>query len=224
MIEWWQSLVSSVVTGALVVSASIAVWFLNSKTARDAQHREHEHVLAIEAQRQETERKKRRDDVRRERLNERAAPVLEFLDIMEAEQGRRLVKEMLSSGSHKEQMQTYLENLDPQIKAGLDPRIWTEFSAIYEELVAMKTAPTRDWQDVMKQYGGKMPIATTGDLRDILVKLLGHLAAGETGLYDLTEVATLIRDAREIVDHSLIDLPEPNAKEATPGEERSARG
>ena len=114
MIEWWQSLVSSVVTGALVVSASIAVWILNSKTARDAQHREHEHVVAIEAQRQETERKKRRDDVRRERLNERAAPVLEFLDIMEAEQGRRLVKEMLSSGSHKEQMQTYLENLDPR--------------------------------------------------------------------------------------------------------------
>ena len=68
---------------------------------------------------------------------------------------------MMRGGDAKQRFEDYLRALDPATKAQIPQDAWDNLSTIWEELVVADTIPEERWQDLVKEYGGR--IALIGD-------------------------------------------------------------
>ncbi len=206
-----------VLGGALALVSGLAVSLLNARISRDVQdrqhrydldrqQRDHEHAARMEAQQRQAERQARRDEALRKHLRDEAEPLYEFLNIVERQQGRRLLRGMLQEGGAQERFEEYLQGLDPSLKERINPVVWTNLSALWEEMVQMDTQPTVRWQEVVKEYGLRLAMVGDEELRRMLTDLLAHVAGGDKGHLSESEVSTLIRDARIQLATAIIEL------------------
>lgn len=178
MIEWWQAgLISmpSAILGGLVVGGTTLV----------LQKRQHRHDVEMQAQRLEAERQRQRMDAVREQNKRMAAPLYDFLEIVERRQGDRFLGMSLRAKGMKERVEDVL-------KARLAPEV-------HEAFVRAITTPEVNWLEVNKKYMGRIVTIPHEDLRLILTKLLTHICTGEKGWLSGSEISTLIVEARGIL-------------------------
>ena len=198
------------VGAALSTGSGIVVWWLSSRTAREVQETEHSHDADLQDRRLEAEREAARSETKRAYLKQRAQPLLEFLEIVEREQGRRLLEGGLRGGDAKQRFEAGFHQLDPAVKAQMDPLVWENLGAIWEELVRADTQPAVRWQDLIKEYGGKIVLVLDEDLRLKFVRLLAHLSAGAYGgQLSESEVSTLVVEARIGLLDAIIEADRP---------------
>jgi hypothetical protein len=83
--------------GLIGIAATVVGWFLNSRTARDAQQRQRKYDLEMQEQSLQAERQKGRDEALREARRDRLQPVFELLRELEQTLAYRLSEESIQA-------------------------------------------------------------------------------------------------------------------------------
>ncbi|MEX0785789.1 MAG: hypothetical protein WD939_04050 [Dehalococcoidia bacterium] len=205
MIEWWQAVLIALFPSLVTAAVAIRI-----------QLSQQDHDTRMQGQRLESERRLRRDEALRRHLKERAEPLYDFLKTVEREHARAFLGRMLHDGHAKQRFEQHLHALDPALKERLDPVVWANLSAIWDELVRKDTEPAVRWQDMVKEYSIRLVLVGDEQLRQMLLELLSHIAGGQKSHLSEAEVSTLIRDAHARIATSIIDLPSDEREDQKP--------
>ena len=184
-----------VLGSGLATASGFLFWHLNSRTSRDVQMRHHAHELEMERQCREADRDVRHEEALREHLKERAQPLSDFLDLVERDQGRRLLANMLGRDGPR-------KHAEKLIGGEIEPDVWNAISA---HRTALEISPDA----VLKEYAGRLILVADAELRGMLLQLLVHIAAGITPALSESEVSTLIVKARTLIAERIIDPASP---------------
>lgn len=189
MLEWWQALL--IALAGTLGTGGVALLLQSRQQRHDAKRQ-------LEQFREE--RRTRMENALREHLRDRAKGIYEFLEVIEREQGRRFLRDILS-GSTSMKAEVY-----QAIQNAVDPVTWDQ---LWQEFVAAETWPVERWQDVIKQYSGRFFALGDRRLRDMLFELLGHFAARDKTLLTDAQVAELLQEAKERIAQTIVELNSP---------------
>lgn len=181
MIEWWQAVLIGLFPSLVTAGMAIVL-----------QKRQQDHEAIMQAEREQVERRVRLEHAAREHSQRRAERLYDFLDIIERDQGTRLLRSLVDTEGFRGQVEEFLQGR-------LDPKVWQEF-------VDLQTKPPMLWQDIVKEYSGRIVTVGHEKLRGILVKLLAHLAANrQKGSLGDAEVSTLLLEAKALIAAGILD-------------------
>lgn len=187
MVQWWQAVLIALASALMTGTLALVVQVFQQRHDNRRQQREFE-----------ADKVARREEAARQQSRDQAKPFYEFIELVELDQGRRLLKSMMTGQGGRR----IKDNVWNVVSDVIEESAW---EPIWNDLVLAETWPTERWQDIVRKYSGRFLTVQDVRFRDTLLKLMGHYVGREQSTLAPSDVSQLILEARSILADKIVN-------------------